>query len=585
MHLSANALLKNFKRAFRLLGDGFGLHTVSPALASISALSRRKSDPLFPGLDEVRALLFLILGVLLLTGCSHHEPRADIVILNGAEPESLDPAIATGQPDLRIITALFEGLTRLNPKTATPIPALAQTWDISPDGTVYTFHLRTNAVWSTGEPITAEDVVYSWRRVANPATAADYAGQLFFVKNAEAINMGKEKDLTQLGARALDAHTLRVELIGPTPFFLDLCACRALYAVPRHWIEKYGDRWLMERPLPTGGQYLLEAWRIHDKIRIRKNPRHWDAGSVMNEVIDLLPVDATATALNLYESGQADIIWDKTLIPTELMDVLKDRPDCNRFDYLGSYFFRFNITRKPFDDVRVRKALALCVDKKRLVDKIMRSGERIASCLTPPGTANYQAPEGLGYDPALGRKLLAEAGYPGGKGFPAFHYLFNTAEQHKQIAVEMQQMWKQELGIHMELRQTEWKVYLAAQSTLDFDTTRSSWIGDYNDPNTFLDMFMSNNGNNRTGWKSERYDALLRAGNSTLDKEKRAKILAEAESLLVHDDLPIVPLFFYVGIEFFDPKKIGGIYPNVLDEHPVQTIQRLDRRLAGRESK
>ncbi|MEW6304378.1 MAG: peptide ABC transporter substrate-binding protein [Verrucomicrobiota bacterium] len=519
----------------------------------------------------------LLLCATLLAGCGSKEPRADITILNGPEPESLDPAIITGQPDARVVGALFEGLTRFNPRTAAPEPALAERWEISPDGTVYTFYLRTNAVWSTGEPIVAEDVVYSWRRVLNPETASDYAGQLYFVKNAEAYNTGKLNDPTQIGVKALDAHRLHVELVGPTPFFLDLCAFRTLAIVPRKAIEAHGDRWLMTPPVPVSGPYELVHWRIQDKIRVRKNPRYWDVQSVRNELVDFLPVDSPNTALNLYLTGEADVIWDKGLVPTELMDVLRERPDCHTFDYLGTYFVRCNLTRKPFDDVRVRKALALAIDKQRIVEKITRSGEKIASHFTPPGMPGYESPAGLGRDPELARRLLAEAGFPEGKGFPTFQYLFNSNKMNEQIAVELQQMWQQELGIKMVLRQTEWKVWLAAQSALDYDTARSSWIGDYNDPNTFLDMFMSNNGNNRTGWKSERYDQLVREANVQPDRAQRAALLKEAEAILVRDELPIIPLYFYAGVNFFDPRKIEGIYHNLLDEHPVYAIRRVGK--------
>jgi oligopeptide transport system substrate-binding protein len=533
-----------------------------------SALFRRK-----------RALRFFTGALLSLcvAGCMRNEPSADLRILNGAEPESLDPAIVTGQPDGRVVFCLFEGLTRLDPEKATPIPALAERWDISPDAKTYTFYLRSNLAWSTGEPITADDLVYSWQRVVNPETAADYAGQLFFVKNAEAITAGKIKDLTQLGVKALNRHTVEVQLIGPTPFFLDLCAFRTLAVVPRHWIEKHQDKWITAQPLPTSGPYTLDFWRIGEKIRVRRNPRYWDTANVRNEIVDFIPLDRAGTALNLYDTGQADIIWDKNLIPTELMDVLKTRKDCNVFSYLGNSFVRFNTTRKPFNDVRVRQALALCVDKRRIVERITRAGELPAETLVPPGTANYTAPAGLGFDPDRARKLLEEAGYPGGKDFPTFHYLFNSSELNKQIAVELQSMWKRELGITMELRQTEWKVYLAAQSQLDYDTSRSSWIGDYNDPNTFLDMFMSENGNNRTGWKNARYDELMRTGNSQIDKTLRAKTLAEAEKLLIADEMPIIPVYFYMGVNFFNPDKIGGVYNNLLDEHPVWAIYRKDK--------
>ena len=521
---------------------------------------------------------------LLLAGCGgKKEEKADFIIMNGAEPESLDPAIVTGQPDGRVAGALFEGLTRFNPKNAKPIPGLAERWDISEDGKTYTFYLRPNLQWSTGEPITADDVVYSWRRALDPLTASDYAGQLYYVKNGENFNTGKTNKATgkvytkeDVGVTAVDKRTVKVDLEDPTPFFLDLCAFRTLAVVPRQAIEQYGDRWLMAKPMPTSGPYTLEYWRIHDRIRVRKNPKYWDAGNIQNELIDLLPAESATTALNLYETGEADIIWDKNLVPSELMDVMKGRAYVHTYDYLGTYFIRFNVTKKPFDDIRVRKALTMAIDKKSLVERITRSGEKPAATLTPPGMEGYTSPEGIGYDPEGARKLLAEAGYPGGKGFPSFSYLFNTSEMHKQVAVELQEMWKKELGVTMELRQTEWKVYLAAQSQLDFDTTRSSWVGDYVDPNTFLDMFMSNNGNNRTGWKSPKYDDMMRQANQERDQAKRMKILNEAEVVLLREGVPIAPLFFYVGVNIFDPDRVDGVYQNLLDEHPLWPLKRAD---------
>jgi oligopeptide transport system substrate-binding protein len=347
--------------------------------------------------------------------------------------------------------------------------------------------------------------------------------------------------------------------------------------VPRQTVEKYKDRWLLAKPLPVSGPYLLESWRINDKIRVRKNPRHWDAANTRNELVDILPIEAPMTALNLYQTGQADIIWDKNLIPGELMDNLIQRPDCHRFDYLATYFVRFNVTRRPLTDVRVRKALALVCNKLRIVERITRSGERVASSMTPRGAANYEPPAGLGYGPDEARRLLAEAGFPKGAGFPTLRYHFNTGKMNEQIGVELQQMWKTELGINVELQQQEWKVYLASQSALEYDLSRSSWVGDYNDANTFLDLFMSNNGNNRTGWISAAYDRLVREANSQLDSAKRAALLKEAETLLVEADPPIIPLFFYKGVNFFDSAKIDGIYFNILDEHPLYAIGRKDR--------
>ena len=517
--------------------------------------------------------LFLCLCLLGQAGCfQRHEP-ADFVVINGPDPESLDPAIITSQADGRIVSALFDGLTRFNAVTAHAEPALAKRWEISGDGTVYTFHLRDGLKWSTGGRITAHDVVYSWRRAINPDTASDYAGMLFYVKNAEAINSGKLTDLSRLGVWAIDDKTVRVELIAPTPFFLELCAFWALAVVPEKAITQHGDQWCLRQPLPVSGSHTLEFWHVRDRVRLRKNMHYWDADNTRNNVVDFLPVEAPATAINLYEAGQADIIWDKSLVPIELLDALSQRPDYHKFDYLGSYFVRFNTTKKPLDDPRVRKAMALAIDKAGLVAKYTKGGERLANHFVPPGTGNYSSPEGPTHDPVLAKRLLAEAGFPEGKGFPTdFEYLFNSSEVNKNIAVELQRMWHETLGIQVKLRQAENKVYLAAQSALDYHVTRSSWIGDYNDPNTFLDMFMTQNGNNRTGWSNAGYDRLIRLANATTDPPKRNALFREAETILIADELPIFPLFFYVGINIYHPDRIGGIHPNILDIHPISAI-------------
>ncbi len=515
---------------------------------------------------------------LLNSGCVRREPPADITILNGAEPESLDPAIIVAQADMRVIQGLFEGLTRLDPRTAKAIPGLAESWNVSPDGRIYTFHLRTNLVWSTGGPITADDVVYSWIRALSPATASDYAGQLYYLKNAQAFNEGAIGNPALVGVHALDKFTVRVELNHPTLFFLDICAMPLTYVVPRQAIDKYGDRWLMKKPLPCSGPYELVYWRLNDKVRLKENPRYWDVANTQSQIIDILPVGSANAAINLYERGQADIVWDAQLIPANLLDLLLKRPDFHTFKYLGTYFVRFNVTRKPFDDPRVRQAFALAINKERIVKKITKGGEPPASHLVPDGTANYHAPDGLGYDPDLARKLLAAAGYPGGQGFPRVEYLFNAPAAgekiHENVAIELQQMWHDELGVQMDLRQVEAKTFWGMQSRLEYQISRSSWIGDYNDANTFLGMFTSDDGNNRTGWKNARYDSLIQEANEQADLNEREKLFQQAETILVRDEVPIVPLYFYVGINYFDTNKIQGIYENILDDHPLQYIHK-----------
>jgi len=518
---------------------------------------------------------FLLAALPGLGGCLRHDPPAEVTIINGAEPESLDPEIITGQPEMRIVEGLFEGLMRLDPKTARAIPGLAERYELSPDGKVYTFHLRTNLVWSTGEPIRAEDVVYSWHRALNPDTASEYAGQLYYIKNGEAYNTGKLKDPNQVGVRALDDYTVRVELNQPTAFFIDLCAFPTLYVVPRRTIEKYGDAWIKARPLPSCGPFELVDWRLEDRVRVRKNPRYWDATNTLAQMVDFLPITSPSTAFNLYEQGRADIVWDKNLVPAELLDVLFGRPDVHKFDYLGTAFIRFNVTRKPFDDPRVRRALGMAVDRERIVKRITRGGEHITTSLVPAGTANYTPVSGLEYNPDAARKLLAEAGYPDGKGFPRFEYLGTTAKLSEDLAVELQQMWHDNLGITMTPHPLEWKVYLSSEAHLDYDVAGAAWIGDYNDPQTFLGMFTSEDGNNQTGWKNSRYDTLIHQAGEQPDLAVRATIFQQAETLLVRDAAPIVPVYNFVGVNYFNTNRIQGIYPNLLDDHPLRAIHRV----------
>jgi oligopeptide transport system substrate-binding protein len=514
------------------------------------------------------------------TACAPRLPPADLTVINGAEPESLDPALALSIEDLRVTQPLFEGLTRNDPVTAAPVPGLAERWELSADGRTYRFYLRTNAVWSTGEPITAADVAWSWQRVLDPRTGAGYASQLFFIENAEAWHTGRLRDPEQLGFRALDAHRFEVRLRQPTPFFLDLCAFPTLAVVPRAVIERLGEQWIRARPLPASGAYQLEFWRLNDRVRLRKNPRYWDAPHTALEVVDLLTIANPTTAFNLYETGRADVIWDRNLVPAELLDLLRARPDCHRFDFLAVYFVRCNTTRPPLDDPRVRRALSLAIDRRRIVERITRGGEQPAAGLVPPGTAHHQPVEAVRFDPEAARRLLAEAGYPGGAGLRPLRYLYWTAgagtgQEHAKIAVELRALWAQVLGVRVDLDNREKRVFIAAQRGLDYDLSQSSWVGDYNDPNTFLDLFLSGNGNNRTGWADPAYDALLARANAEPDPRRRAALLAEAEQRLVGEAAVVAPVYFSSGFHFFRPDRVSGIYPNLLDVHPLNAVRKV----------
>lgn len=508
-----------------------------------------------------------------LVSCGGESERAELVFVNGAEPETLDPSIITGQPEGRVVNALFEGLCAYD-ENGQAVPGVAERWEISEDGKIYTFHLRADAKWSDGAAMTAEDFVRSWRRTLTPETGSQYNYQLFPIKNAQAFAEGRGTDFSEVGVRAVDDRTLVVELENPTPYFIQLCAFPTLHPLPVRVIEKYGDDWVKPGRIVGNGAYVLESWRINDKIRLRKNPHYWDRDNVALETIDVLPISDANVAFNFYASGLADLVMDKGLAPPALLDDLKKREDFHAAPFLGIYFLRFNCVKGPFADERVRRAFSLAVDKKRIVEKITRAGELPAAGFVPPGIPGYEGTEGLGFDPEEARRLLAEAGFPGGKGFPNATYLYSKSELNEAIAVELQGMWREALGVSVNLARQEWKVYLNSMSLLDYDIARSSWVGDYPDPNTFLDMFLTGGGNNRTGWSSAEYDGLIAEAARELDPARRFGILKRAEDLLVRTAVPVCPIYYYVGIQLYDPERLGGIRANVLDEHPLRRIFR-----------
>jgi oligopeptide transport system substrate-binding protein len=515
-----------------------------------------------------------LLFLLLVAGCGSDDQRADLVILNGAEPESIDPAVVTGQLEGRLCYALFEGLLHFD-RFGKPQPGIAESWDLSSDGKIYQFHLRANAKWSNGDSVTTNDFVRSWKRILSPETASEYAYLLYHIKNAQPFNEGTLKDFGAVGITAIDDRTFQVELEAPVPYFLDLCCFATLLPVHLPTVEKYGDDWIKPGKLVNNGPFLLKEWRLNYRMRLEKNPLYWDASHVALNTIDALPIDNSVTAYNFYASKVADLILDKGLTPPSLIPELKTRPDFHAAPFLGNYFIRFNVTRKPLNDVRVRQAFAMVIDRDRIVQKITQAGEPPAYSFTPPGTAGgYQPPKMFGRNVQQARQLLADAGYPGGKGFPTVTYLYDSKKLNEDIAVEIQNMLADALGVHVELQKQEWKVWLNSLSRLDYDFARSSWVGDYNDPNTFIDCFVSDGGNNRTGWSSKEYDDLVAAAALEPDNTKRSQIFQQAEDILLNQGTPICPLYYYVGIQIYDGQKFGGIEPNLLDEHPFREMYR-----------
>ncbi len=528
--------------------------------------------PAVPRFASRLSTIFFALA-LALAGCGRNPDRAELVLINGAEPELFDPPLITAQATSRISYALFEGLAQFD-SHGVPQPGVAERWTISPDGLTYTFFLRKNAVWSNGDPITTADFLFSWRRTLLPSTTSEYAYQLYYIKGAKDFGEGKSTDFSTVGVRALDPFTLQVTLENPTPFFLDLCAFSTLLPVHRPTTENFPDWASKPAHFIGNGAFLLKEWRPFDRVRLTKNPRYWNASAVQLQSVDIIPTPRPHTAFNFYSTGLADLMMDKGLAPTPLLTELKKRPDFHSSPFLGSYFIRFNVTRKPFDDPRVRKAFCLVLDKEYLVKNITRAGETAATSFVPPGAGSgYTPPPGLSRNLDEARRLLAEAGFPNGLGFPVRYYLYRAdSDLDRDIAVELQSTLKRELGITVQLAQQEYTVYLNSQSKLDYDLSRSTWVGDYNDPNTFLDMLVTGGGNNRTGWSNLLYDKLIADAAKEVDLQKRYAIFRQAEQIILTEDPPICPLYYFVGIQLYDDTKLGGIDPNLLDEHPLKSI-------------
>ena len=514
---------------------------------------------------------FLCLGVAWLSSCGEARKRADLVFVNSAEVETLDPALITDQVSMRVSEALFEGLCR-GMSDGKAEPGCAERWEVSEDKKRYTFFLRPGLKWSNGDPLTAHDFVRSWQRVLTPATASDYASQLYPLLNAKAFHEGTVGDFAQVGVKALDDRTLETTLENPIPYWIDLTAFLTLAPVHVPTIEKFGGAWTKPDFIVTNGPYRIQDWRIDNYIRLIKNPDYWDKGNVGMHEVDVLPISDANTALNYFLTGQADLMMDKGMLHPSIVPKLKQQPYFHTGPFLGSWFIRLNVTKAPFTDVKVRQALALSVDKKRIVDKITQLGEDPAFSLVPPGAGqDYQPPAGLDFNPQRARELLAEAGFPGGKGFPRIEYLHLPQTIERNIAVELQAMWRENLGITVNLVKQEQKIWLASMRELSFDMCRSSWVGDYNDPNTFIEMFTTGNGNNRTGWSNKRYDELIPLAMREADVAKRHLLFQEAEKLLVSDDPPIIPVYHYVGVQFYRD-GLQGVRANMIDNHPFRAM-------------
>ncbi len=494
-------------------------------------------------------------------------------VSNGAEPESLDPAKIQGVPEHRLFEGLFEGLIVFDPKTAEGVPGVAESWTVSEDGTVYTFKLRENAKWSDGTPVTANDVVYSWLRELAPETASPYAWfPAMFLKGASEYYEGTA-DASAVAIKALDDYTFQMELVGPLPYVIGALGHYSFGIVPKQAIEKYGDQWVLPGNFVGNGPFVLSEWTPQDKIVMVKSETYWDKDNVKLDEVVFYASDDDNTNYNMYIAGDVDWL---TSIPSDKLDGAMMRDDYQVAPQLSVYYYTIQNERAPFDDARVRKALALAIDRQTLVDEITKAGQ-IPTWGIVPEMAGYE-PLAFPFDGdqddmiAEAQRLLAEAGYPNGVGFPSFNLLYNTSDAHKLIAEYVQQQWKTNLGIDCVLENQEWATYLSNRNAGNFDVARAGWVGDYQDPNTFLDMFVTGAGMNGGRYSNAKYDELIKKAATMPAGEERFATLKEAENLFINEDQGIIPFYVYVSTNMIDTEKWGGWYPNTMDYHPVKDI-------------
>lgn len=504
----------------------------------------------------------LIISFLLLVGCGSEGRltpvdvgnREQILHINtGAEVQELDPHVVTGVPENRVLNALFVGLIIKNGVTLKPEPGVAESWTISKDLKIYTFKLRDNANWSNGDPVTAMDFVFSWKRLLSPALASEYANSLYYVRNAEDYNLGKVKDFNQVGIKALDNKTFRVELHSPTPYFLQVLDHYSTYPVHPATIEAFkatstrGTPWTRPKNMVSNGPFTLTEWKTNKHIRVDKDPSFWGSDRYPLKTIYFYPVEQVTVEERMFRAGQLHIT---NSIPNEKIPVYqKKKPEVIRIEpYMGTYYYELNVRRPPLDNVLVRLALAKSINRGQLAGIVLKGGEIPSPHLIPHpkmfGYKNVDSP--LHFNPDEAKQLLKKAGYPNGKGFPTLTILYNTFETHRLIAATIQAMWKETLNINVELSNQEWKVYIDSRNNGDYDIARAGWIGDYPDINTFADLMLTHNGNNRTGWSNKKYDSLIFKANTQIDAKRRDAIMQEAETLMLNN-VPIVPIYSYTS--------------------------------------
>jgi oligopeptide transport system substrate-binding protein len=531
----------------------------------------------------LRRLLTLAaaLALLLAPACKRAENRVTtgdrtqtLHLGNLAEPSDLDPQLITQITDAQIVLGLMEGLTAMDPTDAHPVPAVATRWETSADQLTWTFHLRPDARWSNTEPVTASDFAYAYQRILSPGLGSEYASLLHCLRGAAEFNAGKLTDFSQVGVRVIDDHTLALTLHTPLAYLPALLMHQAWYPVHRATIEKFGridtrgTRWTRPENYVGNGPFTLAAWEPNQVVRLVKSATYWDRAAVRLNAVNYYPIEDRVTEEASFRAGQLHATY--TIPPDKIDTYKKNQPELLRQDpTFATHFITYNTTRPPLNDARVRRALALVIDRTALCEKVLRGGRTPAYSLTPPGIAGYEAVPGFKEDIAEAQRLLAEAGFKDGAGFPRLE-LLTAKGSTSQLPEAIQQMWRTHLGVDIAIVLQENRVLYDSVRTKNYDLTPYGWVGDYLDPSTFLELFQRSNGNNHTGWSSPVYDRLIADALQAGDDARRYPLYRQAEKLLM-DEMPIAPLV-YGRRNYLIRPSVQGWVPNVLDLHPLKGV-------------
>lgn len=523
--------------------------------------------------------LFSFSSVLFFLVFSSFSVQAEMVLHrgNGAEPETLDMHKSTGVPEANIQRDLFEGLVS-EAADGSLIPGAAKSWTQDDKGRVWTFQLNEDGKWSDGNNVTAADFVNAFQRAVDPKTASEYAFILWPVKNAKAISKGEMKDVAALGIKALDELTLEIELENPTPYLTGLLSHHMAYPVPTRVIKKHGKKWTRAGNLVSNGPYQLVEWMPQSHLKLIKNPHYRDKDQIKVDTVYYHPTEDKSAELKRFRAGELDITDD---IPSDQIKWIEKnlKESFHNSPYIGTYYLAMNLEKAPFkDNIKLRKALSLAVDREILTAKVTKAGELPGLGWVPPGMNGYTSqviPE-LALDKkervALAKKLYGEAGYSRENPLEV-ELLYNTSDNHKKIAIALTAMWKQTLGIKVNLRNEEWKVYLNSRTQKQFQLIRAGWIGDYNDASNFLDLFRSDVGTmNPSAWKNDDYDRLMQQAEIETDSKKRIKLMQKAEQILLAE-MPLIPVYYYTTQHLVNP-NIKGWEDNVMDIHPSRYLSK-----------